>query len=94
MGKPEKICKKWCQNRPKEVRIQEVKTVLDAYFPNQWEWKAGSHIVVRHELLKKFPGFQPYGEFAVPVKKGQKVKRYYLKAILTAIEIIRELEDK
>ena len=94
MGQPEKICKKWRENKPKEVRLQEVKTVLDAYFSNRWKWKPGSHIVVRHELLKIIPDFQPYGEFTVPVKKGQKVKRYYLKAILTAIEIIAELEDK
>ncbi len=90
MGKPEKFLKKWRENKPKEVRFQEVKTVLDAYFPNMWEQKSGSHIVVRHEALIGIPPFGLKGEFTVAKKGGQHVKGFYLKSILKAIEIIEE----
>ena len=90
MGRPEKILKKWRQNRPKEAKFQEVKTVLDAYFSGKWEKKTGSHIVVRHESLKNVQGFGPMGEFTVVKKGGQKVKGHYLKILLKAIDIIEE----
>lgn len=92
MGKPEKFLRKWRQNRPREVNCQEVKTVLDAYFPGLWKQKTGSHIVVRHECLKSELTFGPDGEFTVAVKSGQKVKGHYLKTILRAIDIIIETE--
>lgn len=92
MGRPEKLLRKWRRNRPKEARLHEVKTVLDAYFPGLWEQKSGSHIVVRHESLKKDPSFGPNGEFTVAVKGGQKVKGVYLKIILRAIEVKIEEE--
>ena len=94
MGKPQKILNKWRENRPKEVRIREVKTVLNAYFPGCWEQKSGSHIVVRHESLKNIPDFGPQGEFTVPVKGGQQVKGFYLKTISLAVDIIAEQEEK
>ena len=90
MGKPEKLLKKWRLNRPKEARFQEVKTVLNAYFPGMWEEKSGSHIVVRHELLIGISVFGPKGEFNVVKKHGQKVKGHYLKDILKVISIIEE----
>ncbi len=94
MGTPEKIYNKWTLNRPKEAKIREVKTVLNAYFPDQWGCKGGSHIVVRNEILKKVPDFQPYGEFTIPVKHGKRVKGFYLKTILKAIEILKEFEEQ
>ncbi len=78
--------------QPKLCHFQEVKTVLDAYFPGLWEQKSGSHIVVRHESLKKDRTFGPNGEFTVAVKGGQRVKGFYLRTILRAIEIIIEAE--
>ncbi|RLB87210.1 MAG: hypothetical protein DRH50_17250 [Deltaproteobacteria bacterium] len=93
MGKPAKILKKWRKNRPKEAKFQEIKTVLNVYFPGMWEEKAGSHIVVRHESLIGISIFGPKGEFTIVKKKGQKVKGHYLKVILKAIDIIEEREN-
>ncbi len=92
MGKSVKFLKRWRENRPKEVRFREVKTVLDTYFPGMWEEKTGSHIIVKHELLISIAGFGPKGEFTVVKKHGQKVKGHYLKVILKAIDIIEEKE--
>ncbi len=93
MGKPEKLLRKWRGNRPVEVRVQDVKTILNAFFPSEWDWTSGSHIVVRSEILKKFPDYQPFGELTIPVKKGQKVKGFYIKELITAINIIQEYKE-
>lgn len=88
MGKIEKILKKW-ETKPKEISKDEVINVLKR-FGFELDFKRGSHIVVRHELLKNQANFGQNGEFTVPVKGGKSVKGYYIKEILFAIELIQE----
>jgi|WetSurMetagenome_2_1015567.scaffolds.fasta_scaffold02398_13 hypothetical protein len=90
MGKAEKRLKSWSQNTPPDAPVGEVKAVLKRYFPGKYEEKAGSHIVVRHEKLKGCQEFGINGEFTIPVKSGQKVKGWYLKRLVRAIELVEE----
>lgn len=89
MSKLKKILDDWEQNRPREVLRGKVETVLDAYFPGEWQLNGGSHIVVRSKVLKKYKKYQPYGEITVPLKSGKHVKWYYIKDILEAIEFLK-----
>ena len=61
MGKAQKLFDEWSDKVPKEVRKEDVHSFLDEYFPNMWEHKKSSHIVVRCEKLKVSPDYQPYG---------------------------------
>ena len=51
MGKVEKILKNW-ETKPIEVSRNEVVNILQR-FGFELDFKRGSHIVVRHENLKK-----------------------------------------
>jgi hypothetical protein len=93
MGKADKLYLKWKARTPKEAKIRDVKTVLDQFFQGSWEFGKGSHIVVRHEALKVSRSFQPFGEITIPVKSGQKVKGFYIKILIEAIEVLREAES-
>lgn len=42
---------------------------------------------IRCEKLNIFPEYAPFGEISVPVKGGQKVKGYYIKALIKAIKL-------
>ncbi len=93
MGKGQKLLDQWADNPPKEARVQDVETFLNTYFPDMWDQKKSSHIVVRCEALKAFPNYQPYGELSVPVKGGQKVKGFYIKKLIKAVQLLTELGD-
>ncbi|MBN1931450.1 MAG: hypothetical protein JW786_07570 [Desulfobacterales bacterium] len=93
MGKAQKLFDQWVDNVPKDARVQDVKTFLNAYFPGMWNQKGSSHMVIRCDALKPFPDYQPYGEISVPVKGGQKVKGFYIKQLVKAVQLLKELGD-
>jgi len=93
MAKIQKKLEKWLENTPTEVPVNEVEAVLTRFFPGQYERKAGSHIVVRDPRLKGLPDYGPSGDFTIPVKRGQKVKGYYLKDLVKTIKFLKELEE-
>ena len=68
----------------------DVLIVLKAFSGFQIDQKRGSHVIVRHELLRGVPDFGPDGEFSFPVKNGRVVKGVYLKRILEAVDLVRE----
>jgi len=94
MGKAQKFFDQWANNVPKEARVQDVKTFLSTYFPGMWDQERSSHMVVRCNALKAFPDYQPYGEISVPVKGGKKVKGFYIKQLIKAVQLLSELGDK
>jgi len=50
----------------------------------------GSHnIKIEDEGLADFPGSHPRGEMTIPITGGQRVKKYYLKRIIEAVEHIK-----
>jgi hypothetical protein len=94
MGRSEKRIRTWLNNTPKEAPIEEVDAVLERHFAGKIRVKSGSHRVVRDRRLASYYGFEPYGEFTVVVKSGQRVKGFYLKRLAEAVRIIEELERK
>lgn len=89
-----KLFSKWSLQIPKEARINDVKTVLKYFFPDQWDQKGTSHIVIRSEKLKAFEEFKPYGEITVPVKSGKHVKGFYIKTIIKGIELLQNTAEE
>lgn len=89
MSKIEKTLQKW-KNAKQPARREEVIAVLERYFPGDFEHKKGSHIIVRHPLLKALPDHGPKGEFSISVRSGQKVIPHYLRMLARIIEYVEE----
>jgi len=92
MGRLEKRINKWLNSPPFDAPAEEVQAVLKSHFPGRFRRKPGSNIVVRDERLRFSHGFEPFGEFTIPVSGGQRVKGRYLQRLARAIRIIEELE--
>jgi|AntAceMinimDraft_17_1070374.scaffolds.fasta_scaffold204868_2 hypothetical protein len=90
MTKREKRLTRWLNNPPSEVPRDQVIAMIDYYFPDQYEWDDGSHIVVNDERLRGISGFGPEGDFTVVIKSGKSVKGLYLKRLATAIQYLSE----
>lgn len=87
MTSAERLYKEWIKNPPKEARFQDVKKLLDYFFPGQWRWGSQkSHIVISADVFKLM---NKYGELSIAVKKGRWVKKYYIKKILEAITLLQ-----
>ncbi len=96
MSRIEKRIEKWRNPRFKQkVPVNDIFSVLDFYFPDKWTYgnTRGSHIIrVWHEALIGQDGFGPDGDFTISTVGGNKVKHFYLKTLVKAIDIIRESE--
>lgn len=92
MIKADEILKSWEKIRPVEVRIGDVEIVLEKYFPGEWVWQKGSHIVVTSKILAIHPQFK-LGILTVPTVKGRTVKSFYINNMIKAIEFIKQYED-
>lgn len=92
MGQRERRVQTWLTNPPKDAPFDEVKAVLSYYFSGKIQKKSSSHIVVRDERLKGYSEFDPYGEFVISKKGGQRVLGYQLQTLARAIQIITETE--
>lgn len=87
MTSAEKLYEEWLKNCPKEARFQDVKKLLDYFFLGKWRWGSKkSHIVISADVFKYL---NEYGELSIAVKSGKKVKGFYIKKILQAIEFIK-----
>lgn len=96
MSRIEKTLKRW-KNSRQEVRTEELFPVLNLFFPDMWSYgsKTGSHVIkVTHPSLKGLPGYGPDGDFTIPTVGGQKVKNFYLKDIIDAVNIISHEEQQ
>jgi len=92
MSKAEEILQSWEKKRPVEVRVGDVEIVLNKYFPDEWEWKKSSHIVVSSKILTSHPQFR-LGIITVPTVSGKTVKSFYIHNIIKAIGFIKQYED-
>jgi hypothetical protein len=88
MSRIEKVLGKW-ENTGQPVPKEQVIAVLEKYFPDKYEFKGGSHIVVKDPRLRGFPGFAE-GWFTIAVTGGQKVKPIYLRRLVKIIEFLME----
>jgi hypothetical protein len=91
MSKIEKTLKKWRKSKQPAPKGKVV-AVLDKYFVGNYEFKGGSHIVVRHPLLEGIPDYGAKGEFVIAVESGQRVKPVYLKTLVKVIDYLYETE--
>jgi predicted RNA binding protein YcfA (HicA-like mRNA interferase family) len=83
-----------------ELRIEEAESIIKDSF-EYYENKRGSHIIVKDPRLAKYKKQNPLstkygleGDFTIPVKSGQTVKRCYVEKIIEAIEICELMEGK
>jgi len=96
MKKAEALFEKWTTLTPKEARRQDVIIILNHFFHDQWDWESGSHIVVRchdFEPLRTFGQYRDFVEFSIPVKSGKKVKGFYIKHLINAVKLLKELRE-
>lgn len=94
MTKRQKLFDKWKKNTPTTARRSEVEAILDYYFPDEYNWDGGSHIVVESDILKELREIAPLGILSIPVKNGREVKGVYLKTLMKVIEYIQNQEEK
>ena len=80
------------KNPPTDTPKDSVISLLDRFFNGQYEFKSGSHIVVRDDRLKDLPDYGPDGSFDIPIKGGQRVKGYYLNRLARTIRLLEEME--
>ncbi|MBN1274659.1 MAG: hypothetical protein JXB26_20550 [Candidatus Aminicenantes bacterium] len=91
----EKIINGWKENIPVEVSFNDVKIVAENFFDRFEKPRRGSHYTIydhRLEMIcKKYPEFCEFGRLGVitiPVIKGRKVKKIWVKNIIEAIDLI------
>jgi hypothetical protein len=82
----------WLTDPPTDAPIDEVEGIIKRYFQGKVESKSGSHRVIRDERLAGHAGFEPFGEFSIPVKGGRRVKGHYLQRLARAVQIIERVE--
>jgi hypothetical protein len=97
MSRIEKRLEKWRNpNNKQEVPKDDLESVLNHFFPEMWNSsKTGSHnYQIKHPMFKKYPDIYSYeGVLTIPTKGGQKIKHYYIKSLLQAIDLITEVEN-
>jgi hypothetical protein len=89
MSKRQKLIQKWRDDPPPEESFDKIKSVLEYY---DFEIRKGKHWVASHDKLKELPDFQA-GEIVIPTKHGRMVKRFYIKRIVVALELIGAFDD-
>ncbi len=96
MSRIEKRIRKWRNpSFRQDVPLEDIFTVLNTFFPDSYEFggKRGSHIItVWHDCLKGESNFGIDGDFTIPTTGGKKIKHFYLKKLIEAIDIIKECE--
>ena len=105
MAEAEKTLEKWKQRIPKEARWNEVEKVLNSYFPSNWRWGKGSHVVVceprvatlfeklKGKSVSELPPFNYKGEFDLVVH-GKSVKAVDIRKIIMALKIREGIIDE
>ncbi len=93
MSKQDKLLASWKSQTQPDADVETVEAVLIRYFPLGFsKATGGSHqLRVSHPALFAHPHFVG-GTLSIPVKGGQRVKPFYLKRIVEAIEIVQAVE--
>jgi len=91
------LIEKWLTRTPDYEAVDVVRGVLVRHFGEDaiCRGAGGSHqLRLKHPALANMPGFGPYGDLRIPVKKGQRVKGYYLKHIAQGINRLEEAANE
>jgi len=94
MSKVEKRIEKWRRTK-QDVPVSDLESVLDHYLKGYWEKKVGtSHLYqICHPKLIGMQGCDENGGFTISVKSGQKIRYWWIKKLVTAIDIINKQEE-
>lgn len=92
MSRVDKKIGRWLENPPTDAPRDEVVAVVRRFFAGRYEFKTGSHIVIRDDRLIGVPNYGPNGDFSIPVSGGQKVKGVYLRRLAETISLLEEGE--
>lgn len=94
MSRIEKRIEKWRNSAfRQDVPKNEIESILDKYFPDEWTYgeTRGSHnYKITSAKLKGHPYCGLGGDFVIPVKGGQKIKPIYIKQLVSIIDELGE----
>ncbi|MBU0712650.1 hypothetical protein KKA87_12150 [bacterium] len=95
MSKVEKRVEKWRTGK-QPVPKDSLESILNHYFSGYWSQsgKGGSHIFkISHPVIAQMVDSNSDGDLTIPVSGGQKVKPFYLKKIVRAIDLLNQMEN-
>ena len=96
MSRIEKRVENW-KTTKQEAELEEVISVLDKYFNGYWYIKGGTgshNLYLEHPSMKLDGRYGPLGQLLIPTVSGRKVKPYYLKKIIEAINLLEDYDEK
>jgi hypothetical protein len=88
MSTRKKTLENWKYRTPKEEVRDTVIAIIDYYFSGKYTQSSSSHIMIKDKRLQEHGVTDIVGVLTVPISGGQKVKGFYLKRLVRAIEII------
>lgn len=101
MSSVQDIIAKWHKCIPVEADLNEVRNVIDFYFPGRCrQGNKSSHLIIQHDILKvlrtrtELPGVNHDGEFTVCHVNGRKVKGIYIQRLLYYGDLVKRIEDR
>jgi hypothetical protein len=92
MSTRKKTLEKWKHNTPREEVRDTVIAIIDYYFNGKYTQNATSHITIKDKRLVEQGITGTAGILVIPISGGQKVKGFYLKKLVHAIEILNDEE--
>lgn len=93
MGAGRDLYEEWCRVLPRQARVQEVRLVLDEFFPGCCRPGKGSHVfIVRHRWLKAMTVY-PLGLLTVAVR-DRRVPFEALRELVFAIGYVEWLRAR
>ena len=89
MSKRAKLLVRWRDNPPISEELEAVKAVLEHY---AIQYTQPDHIVLHDDRLNAFPEVQG-GDLTIPVSGGHKVKGFYIRRLVQALELLGVYEE-
>jgi len=88
MSQRQKLLTKWKSNPPVEEEIESIISVLDYYGIN---YSIPDHLVIHDDRLSDLQEVR--GGITIPISKGRKVKKIYLRRLVRVLEILGVYEE-
>jgi hypothetical protein len=89
MSKREKLLKKWRDDPPNEEELDSIESVLTFY---SIRYTKPDHIVLHDDRLNDMEEVRG-GNIQIPIWKGHKVKKFYIRRLVRALEILGVYEE-
>ena len=89
MSRHEKLLTQWRNDPPTEEELSAVEAVLKRY---GIRYSQPDHIVIHDDRLGDFEEIRG-GDFTIPITRGHKVKRVYIKRLVRILEFLGVYEE-